>query len=116
MWAYRCVPFPAPHIFGGHATPLHFLKMPLQYALQALEVRHRFGSRFSQNTYGLSSKSKEISSTYESSAGAIIADTDVTDGPYVGRGVNVCGTASGAVCGFERVQILSANAHRSANF
>eukprot|EP00966_Prymnesium_polylepis_P153803 3551463-Prymnesium_polylepis.1 len=80
--------------------------MPLQYALQALEVRHRFGSRFSQNTYGLSSKSKEIRSTYESSAGAIIADTDVTDGPCVGRGVTCVGrrralwvrTGSNAVC------------------
>lgn len=95
------------HIFGGHATPLHFLKMPceperhgrgkvqevawgayddgkqltLQYADQALDVRHRLGSRAAQNTYGFSSTSNVMSFTYESNTGAIIALTDVTDGP-----------------------------------
>ena len=67
-------------LLGGHATPLHFLKMPLQYADHALDVWHRVASRV-QKTYGLSSKSNATSFTYSSSAGAIKELIDVTEGP-----------------------------------
>ena len=64
-------------ILGGHATPLHFLKMPLQYADHALDVWHRVASRV-QKTYGLSSKSNATSCTYSSSAGAMSELIEVT--------------------------------------
>ena len=67
-------------ILGGHATPLHFLKMPLQYALHCDDVWHLVASRV-QKTYGLSSNSNATSFTYSSSAGAMRELIDVTLGP-----------------------------------
>ena len=66
---------------GGHATPLHFLKMLLQYADHALDSRQRVASRAALKTYGRASKSKATRATYWSSAGAMSALMLVTLGP-----------------------------------
>ena len=67
-------------ILGGHATPLHFLKMFLQYADHALDVCGRDAS-FIEKTYGCSSNSNWIRSMYASSAGAMSLLMLVTEGP-----------------------------------
>ena len=68
-------------IFGGQATPLHFLKIDLQYADHCELVWHGVGSRAVQKTYGCCSNSNAIRSMYLSSMGAIMELMLVTDGP-----------------------------------
>ena len=68
-------------ILGGQAMPLHFLNTDLQYADHCELVRQRSGADFIEKTYGFSSKSKRMRSTYTSRVGAMRALTEVTDGP-----------------------------------